>query len=919
MLYVILIIAIIVLLVKYNKLKDEYLNYRKKQEKFLKKLENAGVIKKKGAVHNKDIQETRNIENIESVDTNEVSISIQNTESKEVEFNNYMEEKIQKQRENRQNNDNKLNWLFGIGFSLLCLTYFVLISSTWDILSNGLKCILVPMFSLIFFGASIVLEKITKKSKASMVFWTLGLIYVPFSLITLFGLELLGSYLSFSGPGSNLCLLIIAVVTLILSLISMIKFKNEAFGWIYIIAEFLTILFGVRIFTVNYYFNLLIMTIYTSIIVFALDFLNREDDAGIINQKFFGMYNTYSSYRDFLIVVLNILVFATGLLSICILNSTIVLGITILILAILNMYISISKKIDTYGFFGLGIFLMAILSFVSLVIENNIFDKYVLISSIYTFILVVLRNAIGNSEEESVFSYIVRIFSYFIIPTLSILLIFVNAGIMSIVSFIATILSIIIIVNKEEKINFLQYIMPILSIIFTCKIIDLINPNTITETCNFIVFLVLTGLFMIVSIFDDIKIINKFKQPFQLMVPIITCMLFIFEVAEGRFEYQLIYGISATLMYIITYLTSNNEEHNNIYRWGINILSYTVVFITATEFLDTNVALALIGTIYFIANIATKNILNKFYNSFNIITIIAIISGLLVNVFEFERYMIWYYIISTLAFAYYSRVSENESLKDFFKVSTMLTLNLVTASIMSYLTEITNVLVFEDISVFITTLGISLVLLYNKKMKKIHLIYLGIFNVLSAMQISAITRPGLICDLLPSLSYIGLTLTQLPYMEQKTKDMYKAVIYLVLLIPYKIVLGHFDLSIVVLDAIIYLTILFLITRTILKKYMTDVNTLEICMLIIIYLISLISGLESFQQSIALNLLLVIMILFSFFKQENNIFKCSSISFLVMVFVQTKALDFPIGWLICLLLFGLFFVTFATLDEIKKRR
>mgnify|MGYP003301909086 CR=1 FL=1 len=139
------------------------------------------------------------------------------------------------------------------------------------------------------------------------------------------------------------------------------------------------------------------------------------------------------------------------------------------------------------------------------------------------------------------------------------------------------------------------------------------------------------------------------------------------------------------------------------------------------------------------------------------------------------------------------------------------------------------------------------------------------------------------------------------------------------LIPYKIVLGHFDLNIVVLDAIVYLLILFLITRTILKKYMTDVNTLEICMLVIIYLISLISGLESFQQSIALNLLLVIMILQSFFRQENNIFKCSSISFLVMVFVQTKALDFPIGWLICLLLFGLFFVTFATIDEIKKRK
>lgn len=204
-----LIIAVVVLIIKNDKLS----NTVKKYEKILR--DNNLLLDNNQEVININEQivnnnQVTNVQNIEHVNNQVIESRVTVPEKPK-----YSDKEI------------KNSSILIVGSILVVLSALIFLMSTWDVTNNIFKTILMLVMLCVFLGASYIAKKINLK-QTEKAFHYIALAYIPITLLSIWLFKLFGIYLSYEGEGSYLYLCISSlIVTLIYYLDS--KQKNNTF------------------------------------------------------------------------------------------------------------------------------------------------------------------------------------------------------------------------------------------------------------------------------------------------------------------------------------------------------------------------------------------------------------------------------------------------------------------------------------------------------------------------------------------------------------------------------------------------------------------------------------------------------------------------------------------------------------------
>jgi hypothetical protein len=131
--------------------------------------------------------------------------------------------------------ERNISWILIIGVVLVLMSGLVLATSTWEMMSNAFKTIVISLVAVLFFGISVVAGKLLKIEKTSFAFWVLGSLFLPVAVLSAGYFELFGQYLSIFGEGKYLLGVIGASLCLPVYFYSARRYSNRLFVWISLI------------------------------------------------------------------------------------------------------------------------------------------------------------------------------------------------------------------------------------------------------------------------------------------------------------------------------------------------------------------------------------------------------------------------------------------------------------------------------------------------------------------------------------------------------------------------------------------------------------------------------------------------------------------------------------------------------------
>lgn len=127
--------------------------------------------------------------------------------------------------------ERNITWLLNLGVILLLIGGLYVATSNWDTMSSITKAGSIGLISVLFYGIAYVSKKVLKIDKTAFAFLILGSLFLPIFFLSVAWFELLGSYWSINGEGSNLfgmfsCLLIVPIYVLLAN-----KLGSRLFVW----------------------------------------------------------------------------------------------------------------------------------------------------------------------------------------------------------------------------------------------------------------------------------------------------------------------------------------------------------------------------------------------------------------------------------------------------------------------------------------------------------------------------------------------------------------------------------------------------------------------------------------------------------------------------------------------------------------
>ena len=163
------------------------------------------------------------------------------------------------------------------GAILIVLSAIVFLLSTWNSIPNILKTITLMFVGGVFFTASKIAKNNFNLPKASKTFFYIAMAYLPICLFSIWIFGLLGEYLAIFGGGSSLYLTIASLIVFVVYYL-IYKYKSNN-GMLYgsIIAQMLTTIFFVRIFTFEVGAMLVGLLVYNILLTIYNKYFEKED------------------------------------------------------------------------------------------------------------------------------------------------------------------------------------------------------------------------------------------------------------------------------------------------------------------------------------------------------------------------------------------------------------------------------------------------------------------------------------------------------------------------------------------------------------------------------------------------------------------------------------------------------------------
>lgn len=249
----------------------------KKQEERIRQLE-------------KMLQEKERVINENQVKQKKDKVVIQNKEQKietKTEHNQIStisNKEYEEESDYLDNNINidelKNNAILITGSVFIVLAAIIFLTSTWNIIPNIIKTIILVALVAVFLGASKIAKDIFNLKQTSRAFYYIAMAYIPICLVSISVFRLFGNYLSIFGSGRYIYLFISSLVISFIYYTEFYKNKDKAMYISSLIMQFLSVIF---IMLIN---NASILSIYIAVLVYnMLLLLISKDEITNISSK----------------------------------------------------------------------------------------------------------------------------------------------------------------------------------------------------------------------------------------------------------------------------------------------------------------------------------------------------------------------------------------------------------------------------------------------------------------------------------------------------------------------------------------------------------------------------------------------------------------------------------------------------------
>ena len=217
----------------------------------------------------------------------------------------------------------------------------------------------------------------------------------------------------------------------------------------------------------------------------------------------------------------------------------------------------------------------------------------------------------------------------------------------------------------------------------------------------------------------------------------------------------------------------------------------------------------------------------------------------------------------------------------------------------------------KTIMLLLATVSITFLSIYQKK--------LSLETVFSAIALF-LTLDNFNNEYIQEIFFIIWSFANMYFMEsEKTKDIFKAILYLGCFVLYDSFISEFDMNTLTCWNSIGVTILALVfMRNILRKFVGSIDYIEYIVYSIIFLTAL-SSYVSEIDGIVFVLFVVLLVMYSYIKKYGSVFIVSILAILVNAILLTREFWLSIPWWIYLLFVGALLIGFAIKNESDDRK
>src|SRR5690625_7364278 len=132
-----------------------------------------------------------------------------------------------KKKTDQEIRERNITWLLGIGVVFLLIAGTFLATSTWYLLPDMVKTLIIALVAGLFIGLALLTDKVLKISKTGLAFYVLGALFLPIIILSIGFYGQLGHYLSIHGDGKYLLGALGAIVLLPVYMYMAEKLRSE--------------------------------------------------------------------------------------------------------------------------------------------------------------------------------------------------------------------------------------------------------------------------------------------------------------------------------------------------------------------------------------------------------------------------------------------------------------------------------------------------------------------------------------------------------------------------------------------------------------------------------------------------------------------------------------------------------------------
>lgn len=187
-----------------------------------------------------------------------------------------------------------INVLLVLGALLIILAGFIFATTTWKILGNGVRAVIILSFSAVFFAVSSLAERKLELPKTGMVFYALGSVFLPISVIAAAYFKLFGEWFILRGDGLNAVLAAAATLAAAVCFKGSIDYRNKNFALSSLVSFSVVIVALARLINDRPDFLMLSMAVYSLVVIFVSQLILKK---GVKSDTFSAIINVLPLFQ----------------------------------------------------------------------------------------------------------------------------------------------------------------------------------------------------------------------------------------------------------------------------------------------------------------------------------------------------------------------------------------------------------------------------------------------------------------------------------------------------------------------------------------------------------------------------------------------------------------------------------------------